>query len=46
MKTERRIKYKHLSWQLKVAVIGGFGFAIYFVAVFTFGFIMGLWGYY
>ena len=46
MDKERKIKYKNLSWQLKVAVFGGFGFVIYFLVAFLFGFIMGLFGYY
>jgi len=41
-----KVKYKHLSWQLKVAVVGGFGVVVYFVLAFLYGFMLGFLGYY
>ena len=39
-----KIKYKQLSWPLKLAAIGGFGTFIMFSIGFIIGFIQGMMG--
>jgi len=42
---ERTIKFKHLSFPVQVGIVGGFSFAIYFVVMFLWGFLLGMLGF-